>query len=94
VYLGLLVHWRVLPVAWRIMPAQEKWDQAQWQLVGELMDEVSLYLEPTDCTLIADRGLARLWLLDILRRARTAAALVRCLPFQKTPTGWRFALRF
>ncbi len=30
VYLGLVVHSRVLPVAWRIMPAQEKWDQGQW----------------------------------------------------------------
>lgn len=38
--------------------------------------------------------LGRLWLLDILRRARTAAALVHCLPFRKLPTGWRFALRF
>ena len=58
VYLGLVVHSRVLPVAWRIMPAQEKWDQGQWELVGELLDEVSLHLEPTDCTLVADRGLA------------------------------------
>ena len=44
-----------------------------------------------------DKGifrLGRLWLLDILRRARTAAALIRSLPFQKGPTGWRFALRF
>src|SRR5713226_6476335 len=58
VYLGLLVHSRVLPVAWRIMPQQEEWDQGQWELVGELLDEVSQHLEPTDCTLIADRGLA------------------------------------
>ena len=58
VYVGLLVHSRVLPVVWRIMPAQEHWDQAQWDLVGELLDEVSQHLEPTDCTLIADRGLA------------------------------------
>ncbi len=58
VYLGLLVHSRVLPLAWRIMPAQEEWDQAQWKLVGEMLDEVSLHLEPTDCTIIADRGLA------------------------------------
>ena len=56
VYLGLVVHSRVLPVAWRIMPAQEHWEQGQWELVGELMDEVSLHLEPTDCTLVADRG--------------------------------------
>lgn len=26
VYLGLLVHSRVLPVAWAVMPAQSKWD--------------------------------------------------------------------
>ena len=58
VYVGLLLHSRVLPLAWRIMPAQEKWDQGQWDLVGELLDEVSLHLEPTDCPLIADRGLA------------------------------------
>src|SRR5207245_4851796 len=44
-----------------------------------------------------DKGifrLGRLWLLDILRRARTAAALVHCLPFQTSQTGWRFALPF
>src|SRR2546425_2649541 len=50
VYVGLLVHSRVLPVVWRIMPAQEHWDQAQWDLVGELLDEVSQYLEPTEGT--------------------------------------------
>ena len=38
--------------------------------------------------------LGRLWLLDILRRAHNRASLKRCLPFQKTQTGWRFALRF
>ena len=44
-----------------------------------------------------DKGifrLGRLWLLDILRRDRTMLALIHCLPFSKTPTGWRFALRF
>jgi hypothetical protein len=34
VYLGLLVHSRVLPVAWAVMPAQTKWDEGQWQIVG------------------------------------------------------------
>jgi len=29
VYLGLLVHSRVLPVAWTVMPAQTKWDEGQ-----------------------------------------------------------------
>src|SRR5258708_6767751 len=40
------------------MPNQEKWDQGQWEVVGDLLDEVKAHLEPTDCTLIADRGLA------------------------------------
>jgi hypothetical protein len=34
VYLGLLVHSRVLPVAWAVMPAQTKWDEGQWHIVG------------------------------------------------------------
>ena len=38
--------------------------------------------------------LGRLWLLDILRRVCNRASLKRCLPFQKTQRGWRFALRF
>jgi hypothetical protein len=67
VYLGVLVHSRSLPVAWRIMPAQEHWDQGQWELVGELMDEISLHLEPTDCTLSADRGLAGYPLVKLCR---------------------------
>src|SRR5712692_1039358 len=67
VYVGLLVHSRVLPIAWRIMPQQEEWDQGQWELVGELLDAVSLHLEPTDGTIIADRGLAGL---PLVKRCR------------------------
>ncbi len=67
VYLGLLVHSRVLPLAWRVMPNQEKWDQGQWALVGELLDEVKAHLEPTDCTLLADRGLAGAPLVKLCR---------------------------
>jgi hypothetical protein len=57
VYLGLLVHSRVLPVAWAVMPAQTKWDEGQWQIVGRLLDQVRVHLPETSCTLIADRGL-------------------------------------
>jgi len=67
VYLGRLVQSRVLPGAWRIMPLQEEWDQGQWELVGELLDAVRLHLEATDCTLIADRGLAGLPLVNLCR---------------------------
>ena len=58
VYLGLLVHSRVLPVAWAVMPAQTTWDEGQWDIVGRLLDQVCVHLPDTSCTLIADRGLA------------------------------------
>jgi DDE family transposase len=58
VYLGLLIHSRVLPVAWAVMPAQTKWDERQWQVVGRLLDQVRMHLPDTCCTVIADRGLA------------------------------------
>jgi hypothetical protein len=58
VYLGLLVHSRVLPVAWAVMPAHTKWDEGQWDIVGRLLDQVRMHLPDTCCTLIADRGLA------------------------------------
>jgi hypothetical protein len=67
VYIGLLVHSRVLPVAWRVMPNQEKWEQGQWELIGELLDQITPHLEPTDCTLIADRGLAGAPLVKLCR---------------------------
>ena len=58
VYLGLLVHSRVLPVAWAVMPAQTTWDEGQWHIVGRLLDQVRVHLPDTSCTLLADRGLA------------------------------------
>ena len=58
VSLGLLMHSRVLPVAWAVMPAQTTWDEGQWDIVGRLLDQVRLHLPDTCCTLIADRGLA------------------------------------
>ena len=57
VYLGLLVHSRVLPVAWAVMPVQTKWEERQWQIVGRLVDQVSVHLPDTCCSLLADRGL-------------------------------------
>jgi hypothetical protein len=50
--LELLVHSQASPVMWQIMPVYD-----QWGLVGELVDDVSRHLEPTDGPLIADRGL-------------------------------------
>ena len=78
VYLGLLVHSRVLPVAWAVMPAQTKWDEGQWQIVGRLLDQVDVHLPGTSCTLIADRGLTGMPMPQALHRAWVALS-VACL---------------
>jgi Transposase DDE domain len=65
VYLGLLVHRRVLPLAWCIMPQQEKWEQGQWEIVRGLFAQVAPCFASTPCTLIADRGLACLELIRL-----------------------------
>src|SRR5258706_4882601 len=56
-YLGLLVHSRLLPVSWQVLPVHEKWEQRQWDVVGALLDRVIPFLGAADCTLLADRGL-------------------------------------
>lgn len=58
VYLGLLVHSRVLPVAWKVMPATTKWEERQWAIVADQLDLISAFLPQTHCTLLADAGLA------------------------------------
>jgi hypothetical protein len=57
VYLGLLVHSRLLPVRWQVLPVHEKWEQRQWEVVATLLDRVIPHLGAADCTLLADRGL-------------------------------------
>src|SRR5215469_8609979 len=51
VYVGLLVHSRVLPLAWQVMPAQEKWPEGQWTVVKRLLEQVTPHLAQSDCTL-------------------------------------------
>ncbi len=76
VSLGLLVHSRVLPVAWAVMPAKEKWQEQQWSIVGRLLDNVIPHLGQADCTLIADRGLASVALVQVCQE-RTWHDLLR-----------------
>ncbi len=65
VYVGLLQQTRVLPLAWKVMPGQEKWDQGLWEIVGKLFRRVKGALGEADCTLIADRGLSGLPLIRL-----------------------------
>jgi hypothetical protein len=78
VSLALLVHSRVLPVAWAVMEAMEKWEEKQWSIVARLLDQILPYLGQADCTLIADRGLAGFPLVKICRDRKWHSLLRVC----------------
>ncbi len=94
VYLGLLVHSRLLPVSWQIMPWQETWEERQWAIVSTLLDRVRPYIGQAECTLIADSGLAGLPLVQLCQ-ARQWHFLLR-ISAQHTcrPTGGKRAGRW
>lgn len=54
VYIGLLQHSRVLPLVWRVMPGNTKWDERLWEIVDQLCDRLRPQLSQPDCTLIGD----------------------------------------
>jgi hypothetical protein len=94
VYLGLLIHSRILPFAWQVMPAQQKWPEGQWAVVKRLFDQVTPHLKNTDCTVLADRGLVG-WPLVQLCRERRWHYLLRvrrehpCRRWRGHWTAWR-----
>lgn len=65
VYVGLLVHSRVLPLVWQVMPQQDPWEQGLWELLAPLLNQVARLLATADCTLLADRGLSCLNLIHL-----------------------------
>jgi len=68
IYVGLMQQTRVLPLAWKVMPGQEKWEEGQWNIVEALFEEIDEYLEARTCTLLADRGLACLALIRLCQQ--------------------------
>ena len=68
VYVGIVMHSRVLPVAWCVMPQQEHWEEGQWQIVDRLFEQVAPLLSSADCTLLADRGLSCLRLITVCQQ--------------------------
>jgi len=54
IYIGLLQHSRVLPLTWKVMPGQEKWDQGLWECIEELFKRLVPHLGATECTIIGD----------------------------------------
>src|SRR5213596_2647473 len=65
VSVSLLVHSRVLPVAWAVMPAQTTWEEGQWEIVGRWLDQVAVHLPDTSCTLMGERGLTGMELVKL-----------------------------
>jgi Transposase DDE domain len=54
IYIGLLQHSRVLPLVWKVMPGQTKWDQGLWECIDILFQRLAPHLGETDCTIIGD----------------------------------------
>lgn len=54
IYIGLLQHSRVLPLVWKVMPGQTKWDQGLWDCVEQLFNRLAPHIEKTDCTILGD----------------------------------------
>jgi hypothetical protein len=54
IYIGLLQHSRVLPLVWKVMPGQTKWEQGLWDCIEELFKRLAPHIGETDCTIIGD----------------------------------------
>lgn len=54
IYIGLLQHSRVLPLVWKVMPGQTKWDQGLWDCIEGLLQRLAPHIGETDCTMIGD----------------------------------------
>ena len=52
--IGLFQQSRVLPLAWKVMPGQQKWDQGLWECVEDLLARLAPHLGQTDCPVIAE----------------------------------------
>lgn len=50
------------------MPQQEAWDRGQWEIVGHLFDLVAPSLSSDQWTVLADRGLTCLTLIELCKR--------------------------
>ncbi|CAN5581791.1 hypothetical protein BH24CHL1_BH24CHL1_02590 [soil metagenome] len=67
--LGPVVHKRVLPVAWHIVPGRTGWPHGTWPYLARLCTRVAAALPAeTTVTVVVDRGLANVELIDLCQR--------------------------
>lgn len=64
-WIGIVVHRRLLPLVWRLVPQQEPWPEKLATLLEPMLAEIAAAL-PTGCrvTLLGDRGVAGPTLID------------------------------
>ena len=64
-WVGIVVHRRVLPLTWRLVPQQEPWPQTLETLLPALLAPIAAALPPgCQVTLLGDRGVAGPTLID------------------------------
>ena len=72
--LGLVCRKRVLPVAWRVLPQQERWPRPQIAYLREMLAEVAAALPPgCAVTVVGDRALPSAAVVDACRELGWAA---------------------
>jgi len=56
---GILHHSRVWPLGWRVMPAEQAWEERQYDLIAQFITSVRPHLGQVQCRMLADSGLCR-----------------------------------
>jgi hypothetical protein len=70
IYLGLLQHSRVLPLVWKVMPGQTKWEEGFWKCIEHLFDRVAPHIGETECTVIGDSAFGCFPMVTLCERYR------------------------
>src|SRR2546426_125870 len=66
---GILSHSRVWPLGWRVMPADQSWEERQYDLIAQFVAAVSPHLGQAQCRLLADSGISREKLVQLCEEA-------------------------
>lgn len=75
-WIGIVVHRRVLPLSWRIVPQQTAWPETLATLLPALLAPIAAALPPgCTVTLVGDRGVSGPTLLDAAQRQGWAGLL-------------------
>lgn len=67
-YVGLLQHSRVLPLVWKVMPGQKKWEQGFWECVSERFTRLAKHVGEADCTIVGDSAFGCFAMVQLCQR--------------------------